>query len=125
MKTVARLLGSLGAVSLLGFSSMAMAQTQVKITDGVLTNGAGMTLYTFDKDQGGKSACNGDCAANWPPLLAQDADKPVGDFTIIVRDDGKRQMAFKGKPLYQWIKDQKAGDKTGDGFKNVWHVAKP
>ena len=43
----------------------------------------------------------------------------------IVRDDGKKQWALKGKPLYYWAKDQKPGDKTGDGFNNVWRVAKP
>jgi predicted lipoprotein with Yx(FWY)xxD motif len=33
-----------------------------------------------------------------------------GDYSIITRDDGKKQWAFKGKPLYFWAKDQKAGD---------------
>ncbi|MBS0308287.1 MAG: hypothetical protein JSS58_04870 [Proteobacteria bacterium] len=106
--------------------SMAMATAPVKTTDGVLTNAAGMTLYTFDRDAGGKSACNGPCAANWPPLMAQDTDKPAGDYSIITRDDGKKQWAYKGKPLYHWVKDQKPGDKTGDGFlNNQWHVVKP
>ena len=44
---------------------------------------------------------------------------------IITRDDGGKQWAYKGKPLYLWAKDAKPGDKTGDGFNNVWHVAKP
>ena len=101
-----------------------MAQAPVKMMDGVLTNAAGMTLYTFDKDAGGKSACNGPCAANWPPLMAAGDAKASGDWTIVTRDDGGKQWAYKGKPLYLWAKDQKPGDKTGDGFNNVWHVAK-
>ena len=41
------------------------------------------------------------------------------------RDDGAKQLAYKGKPLYYWSKDQKPGDRTGDGVNGVWHVAKP
>lgn len=93
--------------------------------DGMLTDSAGMTLYTFDKDAAGKSACNGPCATNWPPLMATKGDAAHGDWSIVTRDDGSLQWAHKGKPLYRWIKDQKAGDVTGDGFKNVWHVARP
>ncbi len=97
------------------------------LTDGVLTGSNGMTLYVFDKDAAGsgKSMCNGPCATNWPPLFATDNDMASGDYSIVMRDDGKKQWALKGKPLYFWVKDQKAGDKTGDGVNNVWHVAKP
>ena len=96
------------------------------VADGVLTGSNGMTLYTFDKDADGKSMCNGPCATNWPPLYATDSDKASGDYSVITRDDGKKQWALKGKPLYYWSKDQKQGDKTGDGFlNNAWHVAKP
>jgi len=116
---------SLAAMLLACFVSIANAQAPTKVADGVVTNSAGMTLYVFDADHAGKSACNGPCATNWPPLLAQDSDQPSGDYTIVTRDDGKKQWALKGKPLYAWSKDQKPGDKTGDGFKNVWHVAKP
>jgi predicted lipoprotein with Yx(FWY)xxD motif len=48
-----------------------------------------------------------------------------GDYSIVTRDDGKKQWAFKGKPLYYWVKDQKPGDQTGQGVNNVWQVAKP
>lgn len=97
------------------------------VSDGMLSGSNSMTLYTFDKDVAGsgKSVCNGPCAANWPPLYAMDGDAARGDYSIITRDDGKKQWALKGKPLYYWAKDQKPGDKTGDGFNNVWHVAKP
>jgi predicted lipoprotein with Yx(FWY)xxD motif len=98
-----------------------------KTAGGVLTNSAGMTLYTFDKDAAGsgKSVCNGPCATNWPPLMAAADAKPSGDYTVITRDDGGKQWAYKGKPLYLWIKDSKPGDKTGDGFNNVWRAARP
>jgi len=96
-------------------------------TDGTLTGTNGMTLYVFDKDVAGsgKSVCNGPCASNWPPLAADGAAGPAGDYSIITRDDGARQWAYKGKPLYFWAKDHKPGDKTGDGFNGVWHSARP
>jgi predicted lipoprotein with Yx(FWY)xxD motif len=111
----------------LAIPAMALAQAPTKTDAGVLTNAAGMTLYTFDKDEAGKgkSACNGPCATNWPPLMAAADAKPSGDYTIVTRDDGGKQWALKGKPLYLWAKDQKPGDKTGDGVNNVWHAAKP
>ncbi|QHG67867.1 COG4315 family predicted lipoprotein [Pseudomonas putida] len=93
--------------------------------DGMWVDHNGMTLYTFDKDSGGKSMCNGDCATNWPPLMVMGGEKAEGKWTQIKRDDGKMQWAYDGKPLYTFVKDKKAGDMTGDGMKDVWHVAKP
>ena len=111
-----------GSLVITGCATMGGAP--VKFSGGVLVNSAGMTLYTFDKDPAGsgKSVCNDKCAVNWPPLKASAEDKPRGDYTIIARDDGSKQWAHKGKPLYLLIKDQKPGDKTGDGFNKVWHV---
>jgi predicted lipoprotein with Yx(FWY)xxD motif len=103
------------------------AGSPTKTVDGVLTNAAGMTLYTFDKDAAGsgKSVCNGPCATNWPPLMAAADAKAAGDYTIVTRDDGGKQWAYKGKPLYLWIKDTKPGDRSGDGVNNVWRLARP
>jgi predicted lipoprotein with Yx(FWY)xxD motif len=117
----------LSLAALLGCALLAACAGRPTINDGgMLTGMSGRTLYTFDRDTAGsgKSVCNGPCAANWPPLMANDNSGPVGEYTIVTRDDGKRQWAYKGKPLYFWAKDQKPGDKTGDGFNNVWHVAK-
>jgi predicted lipoprotein with Yx(FWY)xxD motif len=127
MKTFSAFAAASIMAVLVGCAGMASAQAPAKTTDGVLTNSAGMTLYTFDKDPAGagKSTCNGPCAANWPPLLAQDGASASDHYSIVTRDDGKKQWAYMGKPLYLWSKDQKPGDKTGDGFKDVWHVAKP
>ena len=121
-----RTLQNLFAVGLVLVSLAAAAQSAPakKGADGVWTDTAGMTLYVFDRDAAGKSACNGPCAVNWPPLLVVGAGAASGDWTIIVREDGAKQWAYKGKPLYTWSKDQKAGDRTGDGVNSVWHVAK-
>lgn len=108
-----------------GCASMS-APDGIRVSDGRLANDAGMTLYTFDKDPAGagKSLCNDGCARNWPPLMASANDQSSGDWTVVVRDDGSRQWAYKGKPLYLWVKDQKPGDASGDGFRGVWHVAR-
>ena len=113
--------------ALLGGCASMTASSPAKVADGVLVGPNGMTLYVFDRDTtgNGKSACNGPCATNWPPLMATDADKPTGDYTVVTRDDGKKQWAMKGKPLYYWAKDTKPGDKTGDNVGTVWHVVKP
>lgn len=116
------------STTLAACSSYGMRAAAPAMASGdMLTGSNGMTLYVFDKDAAGsgKSMCNGPCATNWPPLFAMDGDKASGDYSIVNRDDGKKQWAFKGKPLYYWAKDMKAGDKSGDGFNNVWHVAKP
>ena len=106
---------------------MGMGSTPAKTADGALVGSNGMTLYTFDRDAAGsgKSVCNGQCATNWPPLMAGASDGSSGDWSVVTRDDGSKQWAYKGKPLYYWVKDQKAGDRTGDNVNNVWHVAKP
>ena len=113
------------------------AKDKVKVPAGIkmgqaasgpmFTDSKGMTLYTFDKDTTpGKSVCNGPCAQNWPPLMATAKAKTMGDWTVVTRDDGSKQWAYKGKPLYTFAKDTKPGDTTGDGFLNgAWHTAKP
>jgi predicted lipoprotein with Yx(FWY)xxD motif len=118
------------AAALTAFATIAVAQTAPTKTAStakgtVLTDAKGMTLYTFDKDSKGKSACNGKCAVNWPPLMASAGTKVGKDYSIVTRDDGSKQWAYKGMPLYTWIKDKKPGDVTGDGVNKVWHVAMP
>lgn len=104
-----------------------LSAAPAKATDGVLVGANGMTLYTFDKDAAGtgKSVCNGPCAQNWPPLAAAANAASSGDWTVVTRDDGSRQWAYKGKPVYFWAKDQKPGDRTGDGVNGVWRLARP
>ena len=95
--------------------------------DGILVNTKGITLYVFDRDiaGSGKSVCNGDCAIKWPPMTPAATDKASGDFAIIIRDDGKKQWSYKGKPLYTWPEDQEPGDKYGDNYNKVWRVVTP
>jgi len=90
-----------------------------------LTNDAGMTLYIFGNDSiPGKSVCNAQCATNWMPVPAAADAKDMGDWTVITRDDGTKQWAYKGKPLYTFKNDAKAGDVMGDG-RGQWKAARP
>jgi predicted lipoprotein with Yx(FWY)xxD motif len=108
-----------------GCASMS-APAPAMLANGALVASNGMTLYTFDKDAAGsgKSTCNGPCAALWPPLMAGAADQPTGAYSVVMRDDGSRQWAYKGKPVYFYKPDTKAGDRTGDNFRDVWHIIK-
>jgi len=91
----------------------------------VLTDPAGMSLYTYDRDARGKSNCHGDCAQSWPPALAAADAQPVGGWSIIIRDDGQRQWAYKSRPLYTYVRDLRPGDAAGHRFNGVWNVANP
>jgi predicted lipoprotein with Yx(FWY)xxD motif len=91
----------------------------------VLVGANDMTLYTFDKDeQGVQSNCYDQCAVNWPPLLVPADTQVSGDFTLMDRTDSDMAIvAYKGWPLYFWVKDTKPGDTTGDMVGEVWHTA--
>lgn len=89
-----------------------------------LTDAKGMTLYTYDKDtEPGKSLCNGQCAQAWPPLLATTGAQDMADWTVVTRDDGQLQWAYKGRPLYRFARDPVPGAASGDGVQAIWHVA--
>ena len=96
-----------------------------KTQNGYFVDSTGATLYTYDKDAEGKSNCAGKCAQNWPPALAEADEVASGDWTLVESHDGKPQWAYKGQPLYRFIKDKNPGDTTGDGVGDVWHLAKP
>ena len=104
--------------------TMAFAADPAMMKDGMMVDHKGMTLYTFDKDSGGKSMCNDDCAKNWPPMMAPAGATADGKWSVIKRDDGTSQYAYDGKPLYTFVKDKAPGDMTGDKMKDVWHVVR-
>ena len=106
----------------LALPGLAMAADPAMMKDGMMVDHKGMTVYTFDKDAGGKSMCNGDCAKNWPPMMAPAGAKVEGKWSVIKRDDGMMQYAYDGKPLYTFVKDEKPGEKKGDMMKDMWHV---
>ena len=128
MRSMSVLASAIFAVGLVGsaFAQTASMPAGVKVAGGMFTDAKGMTLYTFDNDkEPNKSACAGNCLNNWPVLKAEASDKDMGDWKVITRDDGSKQWAYKGKPLYYFAMDKAPGDKVGDGRGMVWHIAKP
>ena len=107
-------------------SGSAKASTPTQAADGTLIGPDGRTLYTFSEDKAGsgKSACKSTCAVNWPPLTVASGAAQIGDYTIITREGGVKQWAFRGMPLYYYAADKKAGDKRGSGLGGMWTVAK-
>jgi predicted lipoprotein with Yx(FWY)xxD motif len=126
--------GCVLAASLAFGGSARAEQGAVKVSKNAkvgsfLTDEKGMTLYVFKKDTPGKSVCAGPCVDAWPLFYAEKVTASGGakseDFSSITRDDGKKQTTYKGMPLYYFVKDEKPGDVTGHGVKEVWIVATP
>ncbi len=94
-----------------------------------LVDGDGKTLYLFTPDaQGDTSACTGDCAATWPPLVGPATAGDGADGSLlgtISRDDGATQPTYNGWPLYYFAADAAPGDTNGQGVGDVWWVIDP
>jgi predicted lipoprotein with Yx(FWY)xxD motif len=96
----------------------------VQVKEGAFADAAGRPLYTFNFDtMVGMSHCEGDCAQMWPPLIAPKDAKPFGDWSLVTREDGSRQWAYRTKPLYTYSKDRPGGPPTGLAAPN-WKLAK-
>jgi predicted lipoprotein with Yx(FWY)xxD motif/plastocyanin len=119
-----------------GSTPAAAAAPSVKVSDSslgkIVTDASGRTVYTFKNDVvgSGKSAVAGQLATVWPPLTLASGNpaKPAdlsGELTLITRDDGTKQIAYKGMPLYYFAQDTAPGDTKGQGIGNVWFVATP
>jgi predicted lipoprotein with Yx(FWY)xxD motif len=91
----------------------------------ILVDNKGMTLYTFDRDTGSKSACEAKCTERWTPLAAPADAPPKGDFTVVTRSDGSRMWAYRFRPLYTSASDKAPGDANGFDGANLWHIARP
>ena len=102
-------------VGLLAMAGSAWASPPgVTEKDGAFIAPDSKPLYTFARDMApGKSSCNAGCAAAWPPLMAAADAKDDGDWTVITRDDGSKQWAYKGKPLYTFARDTAGAAATG------------
>ncbi len=124
--TAAGLAALMLAVSAGAAFAEAPFKTAATTAGDVFVDANGMTLYTYDKDTTpNETTCYDQCATNWPPAIAAADATPEGDWTLVDRTDGSKMWAYKGKPLYLWVKDAKPGDITGDGVGGVWHLAKP
>jgi len=99
-------------------------QTSQSTDPSYKTDERGMTLYVFDEDSTGASNCYDQCAINWPPYLVKTGEVMPEGMSSVDRNDGSKQYALAGRPLYYYIKDTKVGDVLGDGVGGTWHLAK-
>ncbi|HEX3608545.1 MAG TPA: hypothetical protein VHU14_02560 [Solirubrobacterales bacterium] len=93
----------------------------------VLTTTKGRTLYSLSVEKNGKFICTGSCLSVWHPLMVPAGVKPTGPVKLgtIARPEGGTQVTYKGRPLYRFGGDSKAGEANGEGIKDVgtWHAA--
>jgi predicted lipoprotein with Yx(FWY)xxD motif len=114
-------------------SSRTTVKTRATSLGRIVVNAGGRSLYLFEKDKKGKSACYGLCANYWPPLLTR--GKPIAGagvkaklLGVTIRKNGTRQVTYRGHPLYRYVADAKAGQTTGEGsvlFGAAWDVVAP
>jgi predicted lipoprotein with Yx(FWY)xxD motif len=123
---VAALIGALAARSG-DTSSKSVVKTMKVGGKTILVNRHGMTLYHLSVEKRGHFICTSSaCLAEWHPLVVARGVKPTGakSLSVVKRPDGRRQVAYKGGPLYTFDEDHKPGDTKGNGFRDVgvWHV---
>ena len=116
---------------MLGSSSLLAAGTPHIISTPigpVWADSKGMTLYVLDRDQPLTTTCYGRCSRVWPPLWAPVEAGYAGAWTAIGRPDGSKMWAYRGHPLYRYVRDQAPGMVTGEGVVDrwgMWHAARP
>jgi predicted lipoprotein with Yx(FWY)xxD motif len=121
----------------LAAGSSSVKGTTVKVAKSrfgkIIVDGRGRSLYLFEKDRRGHSACSGACAAYWPPLLTN--GKPVAGTGVkksllgtTRRSNGKKQVTYNGHPLYRFVQDTRPGQVKGQDthfFGGGWYVISP
>jgi predicted lipoprotein with Yx(FWY)xxD motif len=95
----------------------------------VLTTTKGRTLYSLSVEKNGKFICTASCLSVWHPLMVPAGVHPTGPVKLgtVERPEGGTQVTYKGRPLYRFGGDSKAGQANGEGIKDVgtWHAASP
>lgn len=117
-----RILAGVAAVAAFAAAGAAFAQPDsVELKDGAWVTTDGMPLYTFANDTEGVSNCSDGCATAWPPLEAAADAEDDGEWTVVTREDGSKQWAYKGMPLYAFARDT-AGE-AATGVSDRWPLA--
>lgn len=99
----------------------------------VLVDSNGLTLYYFQKDQNGESACYGACEQAWPPLTTEGAPQAgegamASKLGTAKRKDGTVQVTYNNWPLYTFVEDKKPGEDNGTdskAFGASWYPLHP
>jgi predicted lipoprotein with Yx(FWY)xxD motif len=105
-----------------------MTATNKTLGQKVLVNRHRMTLYSLSVEHKGKFICTtSTCLSLWKPLVVANGTVPTGvaHLSVVKRPDGRRQVAYRGRPLYSFSLDKRAGEVKGNGFKDVgvWRPA--
>jgi len=110
-----------------GLYTITTAHTQALGT--FLTDARGNTLYYYTDDIPGLSNCTAGCEAVWPPFSVKTISVPPSlessDFGFITRDNGRRQVTYKGWPLYYYSRDWAPRDTNGQALYGTWYVVQP
>ena len=132
---LAAALAASGALAGLAFAASsptkpATVKTRHVSLGTILVDGKSRTLYLFEKDKHGKSACYGACAKVWAPYLT--SGKPAAGQGLssskigtTKRTGGATQVTYGGHPLYHYDDDKKPGQTEGEGSKEFgaeWYV---
>jgi predicted lipoprotein with Yx(FWY)xxD motif len=124
---LAALIGPAGASAGQATKRVAKQAENATLEQTVLTTTRGRTLYSLSAEIKGRFICTGSCLSIWHPLVVPAGVKPTGPVKLgtIKRPDGRTQVTFKGRPLYSFGGDSKAGEVNGEGIKDVgtWHAA--
>jgi predicted lipoprotein with Yx(FWY)xxD motif len=123
----ALVVGVFAAVSMGGSHDKRVVKTSKVGGRTILVNRSGMTLYHLSVERRGHFICTSKaCLTEWHPLVVKRGVTPTGakSLSVVKRPDGRRQVAYRGGPLYTFDEDEKAGDTNGEGFKDVgtWHL---
>ena len=113
-----------------GSTTVTTARTGLGV---IVVDHSGRSLYLFEKDKHGASACSGACAAYWPPLLTRGTPTAAGGaraslLGVTRRADGTRQVTYAGHPLYRFAGDTRRGQTQGEGshtFGAGWDALTP
>jgi CxxC motif-containing protein (DUF1111 family)/predicted lipoprotein with Yx(FWY)xxD motif len=101
---------------------------EIAVANGILVGGVNSSkpqfvVYVFDSDpiSGDVSNCYGECATQWPPVYVTDeAASGVSNLGSITRSDGTVQATYEGRPLYFFVGDEQAGERSGNNVSG-WH----
>jgi predicted lipoprotein with Yx(FWY)xxD motif len=128
--TLVGLLAAFFAVRASGAAHVRVVMTATNKTLGkkVLVNRHRMTLYSLSVERNGRFICTTSaCLSLWKPLVVAKGVVPTGvaHLAVVKRPDGRRQVAYRGGPLYTFSLDKRPGDAKGNGFKDVgvWRAA--
>ena len=124
MKRIAISLSVIVATTIVSFAASPI-KVSTESGDVIAGSNTYRTLYVYAEDGEGTSNCYDKCAEKWPPHVAEYWDTPRAPFSTIERNDGTKQWAKDGKPLYFSILGKAKGDTKGEGVDSLWTAARP